>query len=104
MDMRPVDRLVSAALLGRLADVRMMVADDPALLSARNVFGAGAIHPAHYGEQGAVLGALKDLALSSMASSRPNSGTCSSSAGPCPPAPNSRSLRTSAAPPHCTAR
>src|SRR6266700_3631672 len=63
MDMRPVDNLVSAALLGHLADVRMMVADDPALLSARNMFGAGAVHAAHYGGQGAVLDVLMDLGL-----------------------------------------
>ncbi len=61
--MRPVDRLVSAALLGRLADVRMMVADDPALLSARNMFGAGAVHAAHYGGQDAVLGSLRNSSM-----------------------------------------
>ncbi|WP_300607082.1 ankyrin repeat domain-containing protein [Trebonia sp.] len=37
--MRPVDRLVAAALLGQVTEVRRMVAADPALLSARNMFG-----------------------------------------------------------------
>jgi hypothetical protein len=41
MDMQSVDRLVAAALLGRVTEVRQMVAADPALLSARNMFGAG---------------------------------------------------------------
>jgi ankyrin repeat protein len=40
-----------------------MVAADPALLSARNMFGAGAVHAAHYGGQDAVLAALSDLGL-----------------------------------------
>jgi len=63
MDMRPVDRLVAAALLGRVTQVRRMVAADPALLSARNMFGAGAVHAAHYGGQDGVLAALGDLGL-----------------------------------------
>lgn len=61
--MQPVDRLVAAALLGQVAEVRRMVAADPALLSARNMFGAGAVHAAHYGGQAAVLDALGDLGL-----------------------------------------
>jgi uncharacterized protein len=63
MDMQPVDRLVVASLLGRVDDVRRMVTADPALLSARNMFGAGAVHAAHFGRQDAVLAALADLGL-----------------------------------------
>jgi hypothetical protein len=63
MDMRPVDRLVAAALLGQVSDVRHMVAADPALLPARNMFGAAAVHAAHYGGQDAVLDALSGLGL-----------------------------------------
>src|SRR6266536_585098 len=63
MNMRPVDRLVAAALLGQVTAVRQMVTAEPALLSARNMFGAGAVHAAHYGGQGAVLAALGDLGL-----------------------------------------
>jgi ankyrin repeat protein len=63
MDMQPVDRLVAAALLGRVTEVRQMIAAGPALLSARNMFGAGAVHAAHYGGQAAVLDALDDLGL-----------------------------------------
>jgi uncharacterized protein len=61
--MQPVDRLVAASLLGRADDVRRMVAADPALLSARNMFGAGAVHAAHFGRQDAVLAVLSDLGL-----------------------------------------
>jgi RimJ/RimL family protein N-acetyltransferase len=61
--MEPVDRLVAAALLGEVTQVRRMVAADPALLSARTMFGAGAVHAAHYGGQAAVLDALGDLGL-----------------------------------------
>lgn len=63
MNMQPVDRLVAAALLGRVTEVRRMIAADPALLSARNMFGAGAVHAAHYGGRDAVLAALADLGL-----------------------------------------
>lgn len=63
MDMQPVDRLVAAALLGQVSDVRQMVAADPALLSARNMFGVGAVHAAQYGGQDAVLDALSGLGL-----------------------------------------
>jgi hypothetical protein len=65
MNMRPVDRLVAAALLGQVTEARRMVAADPALLSARNMFGAGAVHAAHYGSQDAVLAVLGDLGLAS---------------------------------------
>lgn len=61
--MRPVDRLVAAALLGNVTEVRQMVTADPALLSARNMFGAGAVHAAHYCGHAAVLGALRDSGL-----------------------------------------
>jgi len=50
-------------LLGQVAAVRQLIAADPALLSARNMFGAGAVHAAHYGGQDAVLDALGDLGL-----------------------------------------
>jgi ankyrin repeat protein len=63
MDMQAVDRLVAAALQGRVTVVRQMIAADPALLSARNMFGAGAVHAAHFGGQDAVLDALDDLGL-----------------------------------------
>jgi len=63
MNMQPVDRLVAAALLGQVSDVRQMIAADPALLTARNMFGAGAAHAAHYGGQDAVAGALDALGL-----------------------------------------
>jgi uncharacterized protein len=63
MGMQPVDRLVASALTGQVSQVRRMVAADPALLSARNMFGAGAVHAAHYGDQDAVLDALGDLGL-----------------------------------------
>jgi uncharacterized protein len=63
--MRPVDHLVAAALLGQVAAVRQLIAADPALLSARNMFGVGAVHAAHYGGQDAVLDALGDLGLAS---------------------------------------
>lgn len=63
MDMQPVDRLVVAALLGRADQVRRIVTAEPALLSARNMFGAGAIHAAHYGGQHAVVATLADLGL-----------------------------------------
>ncbi len=61
--MQPVDRLVAAALQGRVDQVRQMVAADRALLSARNMFGAGAVHAARYGGQDAVLELLRDLGL-----------------------------------------
>jgi len=61
--MRPVDHLVAAALLGQVTTVRQLVAADPALLSARTMFGVGAVHAAHYGGQDAVLAALGDLGL-----------------------------------------
>lgn len=61
--MQPVDRLVAAALQGQVSEVRRMAAADRALLSARNMFGAGAVHAAHYGGQDAVLDALGDLGL-----------------------------------------
>jgi ankyrin repeat protein len=61
--MEPVDRLIAASLQGQVRQVRTMVAADPALLSARNMFGAGAIHAAHYGNQEAVLSTLFDLGL-----------------------------------------
>jgi len=60
---RPVDKLVAAALLGQVTEVRQMVTADPALLSDRNMFGAGAVHAAHYAGQDAVLAALGDLGL-----------------------------------------
>jgi len=63
MNMQPVDRLVAAALLGQVSEVRHIVAADHALLPARNMFGAGAVHAAHYGGQGAVLDALGELGL-----------------------------------------
>lgn len=61
--MRPVDKLVAAALLGQVTAVRQMVTADPALLAARNMFGAGAVHAAHYAGQDAVVGALGNLGL-----------------------------------------
>jgi len=61
--MQPVDRLVAAALLGRVSEVQHMVAADHALLPARNMFGPGAVHAAHYGGQDAVLDALSELGL-----------------------------------------
>lgn len=61
--MQAVDRLVAAVLLGRVTEVRRMVAADPALLLARNMFGVGAAHAAHYGGQAAVLDVLGDLGL-----------------------------------------
>jgi uncharacterized protein len=61
--MQLVDRLVAAALLGQVSDVRQMVTADRALLTARNMFGVGAVHAAHYGGQHAVLDALGDLGL-----------------------------------------
>jgi ankyrin repeat protein len=61
--MQPVDRLVAAALLGQVTEVRQMVTADPGFLHARNMFGAGAVHAAHYGAQDAVLSALGDLGL-----------------------------------------
>jgi ankyrin repeat protein len=63
MDVQPVDRLVAAALLGQVSDVREIVAADPALLSARNMFGVGAVHAAQYGGQDEVLDALSGLGL-----------------------------------------
>lgn len=63
MDMQPVDRVVAAALLGQVGDVRQLIAADPALLSARTMFGAGVVHAAHYGGQDAVTDALGDLGL-----------------------------------------
>ncbi len=63
MNMQSVDRLVAAALLGRVSDVRRLLAADPALLSARTMFGASAVHAAHYGGQQAVLDALAGLGL-----------------------------------------
>jgi uncharacterized protein len=63
MNMQPVDRLVAAALLGQVTAVRQMVTADPALLPARNIFGAGAVHAAHYAGQDAVSDALADLGL-----------------------------------------
>jgi ankyrin repeat protein len=59
----PADRLVAAALAGQVTEVRQMVAADPALLSARTMFGVGAAHAAHYGGQDAALAALRDLGL-----------------------------------------
>lgn len=61
--MQPVDRLVAAALLGQVSDVRQMIAADPALLTARTMFGAGIAHAAHYGGQDAVMDALGALGL-----------------------------------------
>lgn len=61
--MQPVDRLVAASLLGQATLVRQMITADLALVSARNMFGAGAVHAAHYAGQGAVLDALGDSGL-----------------------------------------
>lgn len=61
--MQPVDGLVAAALQGQVTEVRRMVAADPALLSARNMFGVGAVHAAYYADQDAVLDALGGLGL-----------------------------------------
>ena len=61
--MQSVDRLVAAALQGQVTQVRTMAAADPALLSARNMFGAGAVHAARYGGQDGVLAVLSDLGL-----------------------------------------
>lgn len=61
--MQPVDRLVAAVLQGHVAEARQMVAADRALLSARNMFGAGAVHAARYGGQDAILDLLSGLGL-----------------------------------------
>src|ERR1700735_406137 len=63
MDMQSVDRLVAAALQGQVTQVRTMAAGDSAPLSARNMFGAGAVHAARYGGQDGVLAVLSDLGL-----------------------------------------
>jgi ankyrin repeat protein len=61
--MQPVDQLIAAALQGQATQVRHMVEADPSLLYARNMFGAGAVHAAHYAGQGDVLDTLGDLGL-----------------------------------------
>jgi ankyrin repeat protein len=63
--MQPVDRLIAAAQAGQVAEVQDMITADPALLTARSMFGAGAVHAAHYAGQDAVLAALADLGLAS---------------------------------------
>lgn len=61
--MPPVDRLIAAAQAGQVAEVRSLVTADPGLLTARSMFGAGAVHAAHYAGQDAVLAALAELGL-----------------------------------------
>jgi hypothetical protein len=48
--MPPADRLIAAAQAGQVAEVRALVTADPGLLTARSMFGAGAVHAAHYGD------------------------------------------------------
>jgi hypothetical protein len=61
--MPPVDRLIAAAQAGQVAEVRSLVTADPGLLTARSMFGAGAVHAAHYAGQDAVLAVLAELGL-----------------------------------------
>jgi len=61
--MAPVDRLIAAAQAGQVAAVRSLVPADPGLLTARSMFGAGAVHAAHFAGQDAVLAVLAELGL-----------------------------------------
>ena len=47
--MQPIDHLIAAALTGDSADVGARLRADPALLEARNFFGAGVVHAMRYG-------------------------------------------------------
>jgi ankyrin repeat protein len=47
--MATVEDLIAAAGRGEVTEMRAILADDPALLGARSLFGAGAIHAAHFG-------------------------------------------------------
>jgi ankyrin repeat protein len=46
---QPIDHLIAAALTGDTERVRESLRADPTLLDARNMFGAGVAHAAHYG-------------------------------------------------------
>jgi hypothetical protein len=46
---QPIDHLIAAALTGDRESVRGWLRADPTLLEARNMFGAGVAHAAHYG-------------------------------------------------------
>ena len=61
--MPAIDRLIAAAQAGQVAEVRSLVTADPGLLTARTMFGAGAVHAAHYAGQDAVVAALSGLGL-----------------------------------------
>ena len=61
--MAPVDRLIAAAQAGQVAEVRSLATADPGLLTARSMFGAGAVHAAHFAGQDAVLAVLAELGL-----------------------------------------
>ncbi len=47
--MQPIDHLIAAALTGDRASVSARLRADPALLEARNIFGAGVAHAIRYG-------------------------------------------------------
>jgi hypothetical protein len=46
---QPIDHLIAAALTGDRGDVSARLRADPALLEARNFFGAGVVHAMRYG-------------------------------------------------------
>ena len=56
--MAPVDRLIAAAQAGQVAEVRSLATADPGLLTARSMFGAGAVHAACWRGLGRVAGEL----------------------------------------------
>ncbi len=59
--MQPIDHLIAAALTGDGASVSARLRAEPALLEARNMFGAGVAHAARYGGHPGLLG-LPELA------------------------------------------
>ena len=72
--MPPVDRPIAAAQAGQVAEVRSLVTADPGLLTARSMFGAGAVHAAHYAGQDAVLAALAGADPALTATDGPHQG------------------------------
>jgi len=58
MEMQPVDHLVAAVLLGDAGKVAELTEADPALRSARNMFGVSPLHAAHFGDWPALAASL----------------------------------------------
>jgi cytohesin len=59
MEMHPGDHLIAAAIDGDLASVDELIRHDPGLRSYRNMFGASALHAAHFGGNAAIEALLR---------------------------------------------